>query len=177
MATSSSTPRFSEVIPEGDDRLRKICDNCGFIDYRNPRIVVGSVAVRDGAILMCRRAISPRRGFWTLPAGFMELGEDVVAGAEREAFEEACAAIRVTSLIGVYSIPHIGQVHMMFSAELLSDIAAGPESTEVAMMAYEDIPWDQIAFPTVGAALRDWRSRTSAPLPHASMSADPAYEV
>lgn len=175
MGNAPHTQLFSERIPKGDDRPRKICDNCGFIDYRNPKIVVGSVAVRDGRILMCRRAIEPRNGFWTLPAGFMELGEDVMRGAAREAREEANAEIEVTGLIGVYSVPHVGQVHLMFRANLIGDIAPGPESLEVAMMAYEDIPWADIAFPTVAHALHDWRRLGGNEVPVTAMPPMPVY--
>jgi ADP-ribose pyrophosphatase YjhB (NUDIX family) len=144
---------FRLAIPEGDDRVRRICNRCNFIDYVNPKIVAGSVVVKDGFILLCRRAIEPRKGFWTLPAGFMEEGESVEDAARREAREEACADIRIDRLLAVYSVPRIAQVQIMFRAELVSDYAPGPESTEVKLVRWQDIPWSQLAFPTVVWAL------------------------
>jgi ADP-ribose pyrophosphatase YjhB (NUDIX family) len=130
-----------------------VCDSCGFIDYVNPRIVAGVVAHQEGHILLCRRAIDPRKGFWTLPAGFMELGESVEEGAAREAWEEARAELAMEALLGVYSIPRIGQVQMFFRARLLNTPSAGPESLEVALFRWENIPWSELAFPSVGWAL------------------------
>ena len=152
--TQNTEEDFTLAIPEGDDRERRICNTCGFIDYRNPRIVAGSVVTsEDGRILLCKRAIEPRRGFWTLPAGFMELGETVEEAAMREAKEEACADIRINGLLATYSVPRIGQVQIMFRATLASDIAPGPESLETELVAWKDIPWSQLAFPTVVWAL------------------------
>lgn len=148
---------FSTGIPAGDDRQRRICDTCGFIDYVNPKIVVGSVAVRDERILLCRRAIEPRKGYWTLPAGFMEERETVEEGARREAMEEAGAELEIERLLAVYSIPRISQVQMMFRARLLNEPVAGPESLEVALMAWDDIPWTELAFPSVRWALDQHR--------------------
>jgi ADP-ribose pyrophosphatase YjhB (NUDIX family) len=144
---------FRLAIPEGDDRVRRICNRCNFVDYVNPKIVTGSVVTKGDLILICKRAIEPRKGFWTLPAGFMEEGESVEDGARREAREEACADIRIDRLLAVYSVPRIAQVQIMFRAELLSDIAPGPESQEVKLVAWKDIPWSQLAFPTVVWAL------------------------
>ncbi|MGF1462494.1 MAG: NUDIX domain-containing protein [Maricaulaceae bacterium] len=152
-------PSFSRKIPQGDERERAVCDACGFVDYVNPKIVAGAVvAAADGRILMCKRAIEPRRGFWTLPAGYMEEGESVEAGAAREAREEACCEIAIDALIGVYSIPRISQVQLFFRASLASDIAAGPESEAVALYEWERIPRAEIAFPSVVWALEDWRA-------------------
>jgi ADP-ribose pyrophosphatase YjhB (NUDIX family) len=144
---------FRLAVPEGDDRVRRICNRCNFIDYVNPRIVAGSVVTRDGLILLCKRAIEPRRGYWTLPAGYMEEGESVEDAARREATEEACADIRIDRLLAVYSVPRIAQVQIMFRAELMSDIAPGPESEAVKLVAWKDIPWSELAFPTVVWAL------------------------
>lgn len=150
-------PDFEEKIPPGDDRLRSVCAKCGFVDYQNPKIVVGSVAVRDDKILLCRRAIAPRRGFWTLPAGYMELGESVETGAMREAWEEARARLTLDRILAVYSIEHLSQVQIMFRAHLdNADIEAGPESLEVGLFAWTEIPWAELAFPTVNWALRHW---------------------
>lgn len=144
-------------IPEGDSRERLVCPDCGFINYENPKVVVGSVAIWDGRILMCRRAIEPRRGYWTLPAGYLELGETTTEGAVREAWEEAEARIEIDQLLAVYSIPRIGQVQLMYRARLVSEaIAAGVESEEVGLFGWEDIPWSDIAFPSVGWALRHY---------------------
>ena len=151
-------PKFSTTIPKGDDRARAVCDHCGFIDYQNPKIVVGSVALWKEKILLCRRAIEPRKGFWTLPAGYLELGESVEEGARREAWEEARARINIDRLLAVYSVPRISQVQLMFRATLESEnIDAGPESAEVDLFDWDGVPWADIAFPTVGWALRQWR--------------------
>lgn len=151
-------PNFEQITPPGDDRERLVCAACGFIDYRNPRIVVGSVAAREDKILLCRRAIDPRRGFWTLPAGYLELGETAEEGARREAYEEARARLDLDRLLAVYSVPRISQVQLMFRGRLKSgDIAPGPESAEVALFAWDELPWADIAFPTVGWALRHYR--------------------
>jgi ADP-ribose pyrophosphatase YjhB (NUDIX family) len=155
---SALTQSFHKSTPAGDDRERDVCGHCGFIDYRNPKIVVGSVASFEGKILMCRRAIEPRKGFWTLPAGYLELGETVEEGARREAYEEARAAIVLDRTLAVYSVPRISQVQIMFRAQMETpDCAAGPESLEVGLFAWEKIPWPDIAFPTVGWALRQWK--------------------
>ena len=151
--TDATDGDFELKVPDGDDVERRVCRTCGFVDYRNPKIVTGSVVVRDGRILLCRRAIEPRKGFWTLPAGFMELGESVEEGAMREAREEACAEIEITNMLAIYAIPRIGQVQIMFRAELKSDFAAGPESLEVALFDWKDIPWAEMAFPSAIWAL------------------------
>lgn len=135
-----------------------MCQTCGFIDYVNPRIVTGVVAHRDGRILLCRRAIDPRKGFWTLPAGFLELGESVEEGARREAREEACAELEFEAMLAVYSIPRIGQVQIFFRARLLNDPAPGPESTDVKLATWEEIPWADLAFPSVKWSLDAHRS-------------------
>ena len=115
-----------------------MCQTCGFIDYVNPRIVAGVVAHADGKILLCRRAIEPRRGLWTLPAGFLELGESVEEGARREAQEEARAELELEAMLGVYSIPRIGQVQIFYRARLLNQPSPGPESLEVMLAAWDD---------------------------------------
>ena len=135
-----------------------MCVTCGFVDYQNPKIVVGSVATWDDKILQCRRAIEPRKGYWTLPAGYMELGETAEDGVRREAMEEAGAKVKIERLIAVYSVPRISQVQLMFRARLRSpEIAAGLESEEVGLFEWGDIPWPDLAFPTVGWALRHVR--------------------
>jgi ADP-ribose pyrophosphatase YjhB (NUDIX family) len=149
---------FSLQIPAGEDRMRQVCDTCGFINYINPKIVAG-VVIDDGQgrILLCRRAIEPRYGFWTVPAGFMEERETTAQGAAREAWEEAQAKVSINALLGIYEVPRISQVHFMYRGTLSEDsFAPGPESLEVAWFAYADIPWDQMAFPTGVWALKDW---------------------
>ena len=153
-------PRGPSVpgVPEGDNRERMICAECGYILYDNPKIVVGAVARWEGCILMCRRAINPRRGYWTLPAGYLELGEATSAGAEREAWEEAQAKIAIESLLAIYDIPRISQVQLIYRARLLDQrVAAGPESLEVALFGWDEIPWGEIAFPSVRWALHHER--------------------
>lgn len=150
-------PRIRQV-PDGDNMERLVCPDCGFINYENPLIVVGSVVMHDGKFLLCRRAINPRRGFWTIPAGYMELNETPMDGARREAMEEANADIAIDSLLAVYTIPRISQVQMIYRAILSRpDFAPGIESLEVDLFDWEDIPWDDIAFPSVHWALNHFR--------------------
>lgn len=158
MAKPTSLPTsFTDKIPEDDDRLRAVCDHCDFIDYKNPKMVVGSVAIWKDKILLCKRAIEPRKGFWTLPAGYMELNETVEEGACREAYEEARAKLEIDRILAVYSIPRISQVQIMFRARLIDpDISAGPESEDVGLFLWDDIPWPELAFPSVNWALRQW---------------------
>ena len=149
---------FKRVVPEGDSLERLVCADCGFINYENPKIVVGSVVHEDarpgGRILLCRRAINPRKGFWTLPAGFMEQHETAAEGAMREAFEEATARIEIDALLAVYSIPRLSQVQLIYRAHLAAPhIAAGPESADVGLFAFDEIPWAELAFPSVHWAL------------------------
>lgn len=152
------------AVPEGDTRERLICPDCGFIQYDNPKVVVGSVVRWNDTILLCRRAIMPRKGFWTLPAGYMELNESAPEGAAREAWEEARARITIDGLLAVYNIPRISQVQLIFRASLVSpDVSAGPESEEVALFRWDDIPWADLAFPSVRWALRHWREIGEAP--------------
>jgi ADP-ribose pyrophosphatase YjhB (NUDIX family) len=146
------------AVPEGDNRERMICAECGFILYDNPKIVVGSVARWGDKVLLCRRSIDPRRGFWTLPAGYLELNEAIGAGALREAREEACAAIEIDGLLAVYDIPRLSQVQLVYRARLLDPaVAPGPESLEVRLFAWDEIPWQEIAFPSVHWALHHER--------------------
>ena len=158
-------PEFMRRIPEGDNRERLICPDCGYIAYENPKVIVGAVVADAGRVLLCRRAIEPRRGYWTLPAGFLELGETIEEGAVREAAEEAEVTITLDGILGVYSISRIGQVQVIFRAAIAvpADPAAprfapGPESLEVALFAWEEIPWDELAFPSVRWSLDAWRA-------------------
>src|SRR5262245_11249096 len=123
-----SERRFVRAVPDGDNRERLVCRDCGFIQYENPKVVVGSVCLWDDRILLCRRAIEPSRGLWTLPAGYLEVHETPVDGARREAWEEARAELEIEALLAVYSIPRISQVQLIYRARLLSPaVAAGPE--------------------------------------------------
>jgi ADP-ribose pyrophosphatase YjhB (NUDIX family) len=145
-------------IPEGDNRERMICADCGYILYDNPKIVVGAVVRWGEQVLLCRRAINPRRNFWTLPAGYLELHESTSAGAEREVWEEACARIQIEGLLAIYDIPRISQVQLIYRARLAEEkFAAGEESLEVALFGWDEIPWDELAFPSVRWALHHER--------------------
>ena len=153
-----AAPRFERRVPEGDSLERRVCADCGFIDYENPKIVAGVVAADgQGRILLCRRAIQPSRGLWTLPAGFLEAHEAVEDGARRETWEEARAKVTLESVLAVYSIPRISQVQVLFRARLISDFAPGEESLDVDLFDWEHIPWEEIAFPSVRWALRHYR--------------------
>lgn len=155
---SANEPSFTRRVPEGDDRARPVCDTCGFIDYQNPKVVVGSVASWDGRILLCRRAIEPRLGFWTLPAGYLELNEATAEGARREAWEEARAELEIDRLLAVYSILRLSQVQLIYRARLIRpEVSAGPETLECRLFDWEGIPWETIAFPSVHWALDHWR--------------------
>ncbi|MCH8477788.1 MAG: NUDIX hydrolase [Wenzhouxiangella sp.] len=151
-------PDFSTRKPDGDDREREVCQRCGFVNYENPKIVVGSVATWEDRILLCRRAINPRDGYWTLPAGYLELNESPAQGAVREAWEEARARLVIDQLLATYAITRISQVQLIYRARLSSpDIAAGPESREVGLFTWDQIPFDDIAFPSVRWALEHFR--------------------
>jgi ADP-ribose pyrophosphatase YjhB (NUDIX family) len=160
-------PDFIRRVPEGDTRERLICPDCGHIAYENPKVVVGSVVVApDGRVLLCRRAIPPREGFWTIPAGFLEFGETADEGAIREAQEEAQATICLDGILGLFTISRIGQVQMIFRARFAGAplFAPGPESLDVRLFAWDEVPWDRIAFPSVIWALDAWRANAQGPL-------------
>ncbi len=158
-------PEFVKAIPAGDTRERQVCTSCGFVDYANPKIVVGAVVTDHGRVLLCRRAIEPRSGFWTLPAGYLELNETAAEGAQREAMEEAGADLALDGILAVYDISRIGQIQIIFRAKLAKPgFAAGEESLEVALFAWEDIPWDLLAFPSVRWALHAWHTGRDQPL-------------
>lgn len=143
-------------IPADDSRERHVCESCGSIHYQNPRNVVGSISVYEDQILLCRRAIEPRHGFWTLPAGFMELGESTSAGAARETLEEAGAIVEMGPLYSLFNVPHAEQVHLFYLATMSSaDFNAGKESLEAKLFHESDIPWGEISFPTVKQTL-EW---------------------
>ena len=147
----------SQKIPKGDDRLRYVCDNCGAIHYQNPRIIVGTLPVYGDQVLLCRRAIEPRKGFWTLPAGFMENGETTVEGAVRESWEEARARLSNEKLYRLFDLSYIDQVYMFYLADLVDgEFSAGPESLDVKLFNETDIPWDEIAFGVVVDTLKEF---------------------
>ncbi len=142
-------------MPEGDHLSRFVCEACGEIHYENPKLVVGCVPVHAGKILLCRRAIEPRRGYWTVPAGFMENGETLQQAAARESFEEALARVEIGSLLSIVHVLHAHQVHVFFRAVLEEPaFGAGAESLEAALVAPEDIPWSKIAFPSTEFTLQ-----------------------
>ena len=141
--------------PEGDTLERHVCSGCGEIHYLNPKVVVGAVCRWQGRILLCRRAIEPRAGFWVVPAGYLERGESTEEGARREAFEEAGARIELTGLLAVYNVVRIGQVQLFYGARLLDPhVVAGPETLELDLFDWHTIPWDDLAFPSVHWVLR-----------------------
>jgi ADP-ribose pyrophosphatase YjhB (NUDIX family) len=141
-------------VPEGDSLPRHVCVACGTIHYQNPKIVVGCIPEWDDRILLCRRAIEPRYGLWTLPAGFMENGETVQQGAARETLEEARARVEIGTLYTLFNLPHISQVYMLFRGRLLDlDFGPGSESLEVALVPESEVPWQEIAFPVIKESL------------------------
>ena len=153
-----SMDTFARRVPDGDTHERLVCTDCGFIHYENPKIIVGAVVTWENRYLLCRRAIAPRSGYWTLPAGFLELNETTADGARREALEEACARIDIDTVLAIYDVPRVSQVQIIYRARLLSPaVEAGPESAAVALFSWADIPWDELAFPSVRWALRQHR--------------------
>ncbi len=154
---SSCGEAVESRIPDGDNRPRFVCPACDVIHYQNPRIVAGCLPEWDGQLLLCSRAIEPRHGFWTPPAGFMENGESVGQAASRETLEEANARVDNLRLFAMYSIPHINQVHVFFRARLMdTDFSAGIESLDVGLFKEADVPWDDLAFRVTTLALRDY---------------------
>jgi ADP-ribose pyrophosphatase YjhB (NUDIX family) len=150
-------------IPPGDNLPRHVCDACGTIHYSNPKMVIGCIPEWRDQVLLCRRAIEPRYGLWTLPAGFMENGETVAQAALRETLEEARARVELAEMFSVLSVPHVNQVHIFYRARLVDlDFGPGTESLEVELFAESAIPWPEIAFRTVSTTLRHfYADRTS----------------
>ena len=143
--------------PPGDDRPRHLCATCGKIHYENPKVVVGCIPEMDDKILLCRRAIEPRSGKWTLPAGYLENGETVAQGAQRETLEEAGARIEIIAPYALFNISYVSQIYVMFRAHLLDgNVKAGSESSDVRFYSEKDIPWDQIAFTVIQETLRKY---------------------
>ena len=144
-------------IPEGDSQPRYVCAVCHVIHYQNPKLVVGCIPEWEERVLLCRRGIEPRRDLWMVPAGYLEIGETATQGALRETLEEANARVEIAQLYALYSIPHISQVYLLFRARMLDlDFRPGAETSEVALFAEADIPWDEIAFATVRNTLRHY---------------------
>jgi ADP-ribose pyrophosphatase YjhB (NUDIX family) len=142
-------------IPDDDNRHRYICNSCDTIHYQNPKIVAGCIPVWEDQVLLCKRAIEPRFGYWTLPAGFMELEETSLEAGMRETLEEANARVDVDDLYSVFSLPYVGQVYMMFRSRLIDlDFSPGAESQEVRLFKEDEIPWDEIAFTTIRETLK-----------------------
>ncbi len=177
-------------VPPGDTLPRYVCNACGTVHYENPKLIVGCIPEWENRILLCRRAIEPRHGLWTVPAGFLENGETLAAGAMRETLEEANARVEIIDLYAVYNIPHISQVYMLFRARLLDlGFAPGDETLETQLFTEEEVPWSALAFATVrntlGHYFADRRARAfrlrmgtiepmkpSAPAPHETGQAD-----
>ena len=149
--------KISQLVPEGDNRLRDVCLQCGEVHYQNPRIVTGCLPVYDDKVLLCKRAIEPRKGYWTLPGGFMELNETMEEGAVRETSEEACAQVEVRSLYTVFDVLHAEQVSVFFLADLtMPKFSPGIESEEVKLFSKDEIPWDELAFSTITRTLEHY---------------------
>ncbi|MEZ6131333.1 MAG: NUDIX hydrolase [Planctomycetaceae bacterium] len=158
---------FKARIPPGDSLERMVCDQCNWIHYDNPRIIVTGLCLWEDQVLMCRRAIAPRYGFWTLPGGFMEIGETVEQAACREVREEARAEVQIESLLATYTVPRIGQIHLVYVARLTApQFAAGDESLDVQLfpLTNDGLPWDDLAFPVNHWALRDYLSLEGRPV-------------
>ncbi len=144
-------------IPDDDNRVRHICTSCNRIHYQNPKLVIGAIPAWEDKVLLCRRAIEPQYGKWTLPGGFMENGESTAQAAMRETLEEASARIAIIDLYSMYSLPYIDQVHLLFRAELLDmDFSPGHESLEVRLFSEAEIPWDELAFRPVRYSLEHY---------------------
>ncbi len=144
-------------VPPGDSHRRHVCGQCGAIHYQNPKLVVGTLPAWEDRVLLCLRAIEPRRGKWTLPAGFMENEETMAQAALRETAEEACARVELGEMYTIVSVPHISQVHAIYRARLLDlDFSPGQETLEVRLFSEAEVPWDEIAFRSVGLSLRHY---------------------
>jgi len=147
----------SQKIPQGDTRLRYVCDECEHIHYQNPRIIAGCLPIYEDKVLLCLRSIDPRSGYWTLPAGFLENGETTAMGALRETREEANANAEIVDIYTLFSLPHISQVYMFFRAKLLDlDFSAGEETDDVRLFGEDEVPWDQLAFPVITQTLKHY---------------------
>jgi ADP-ribose pyrophosphatase YjhB (NUDIX family) len=164
-------------VPPGDSRERYVCEQCATVHYQNPRVVAGCLATWGERVLLCKRAIAPRKGYWTLPAGFLENGETTEAGALRETWEEACARVELDDLYTLFSLPHISQIYLFYRGRLQTpDYAAGQETEAVALFREEDVPWDELAFPVVRETLEHFfadRARNEFRIRSRSLVIDP----
>ena len=152
---SSCGHEVETAVPPGDNRPRHCCPSCNTIHYQNPKMVIGTIPVWEDKVLLCRRAIEPRYGYWTLPAGFMENGESTGEGATRETIEEAGAKIMLGEPFSIIDVPQIEQIHMFFQAEMVDPtLDPGPETLEAGLFAEHEIPWDSLAFRTVSQTLK-----------------------
>lgn len=165
-------------VPAGDSRPRFLCEHCETVHYQNPRVVTGCLVTWHDRVLLCKRNIEPRRGYWTLPAGFLENGETAEAGAIRETWEEARARVEVDDLYTLFSLPHISQIYMFFRGRLVApEYAAGEESQAVELFGEDEIPWDELAFPVVRQTLEHFfadRQRQEFPVRSSSIVVDPS---
>ena len=151
--------QVTHEIPDGDNRLRFVCNHCNTVHYQNPLVIVGVIPEYQQQILLCKRAIEPQKGRWTLPAGFLENDESTLDGALRECFEEANAKVIDPELYALYDIPYINQVYVFYRATLANnEFGPSSESTEVALFSEQDIPWNELAFPVVKAVLKQYLS-------------------
>ena len=158
-----------QKIPDGETLLRAVCSACQTIHYQNPKIVAGTIPEWEDKILLCRRAIEPRVGLWTFPAGFMELGESTEEAAIRETLEEAQADIRIHALLGIFSLPHVSQVYVVYRAHLQNlNFKPGAESLEVKLVSLQDIPWDKLAFPVIHECLTRYLNAIQTVIPPSS---------
>jgi ADP-ribose pyrophosphatase YjhB (NUDIX family) len=161
-------------VPVGDDRERHVCDRCDVIHYHNPKVIVGCLPEHDGKVLLCKRAIEPRYGYWTLPAGFMENRETTAEGAAREMVEEAAAVATDTTLYRVFDVPHISQVYVFYRCGIEGgSYGIGPESLESQLFSEDEIPWNDLAFPVVHELLQEFfddRRSENYPVRHSVIS-------
>ena len=161
-------------VPEGDDRERHVCVHCDVIHYHNPKVIVGCLPEHNGKVLLCKRAIEPRYGYWTLPAGFMENGETTSEGAAREMVEEAAAVATDTTLYRVFDVPHISQVYVFYRCGIENGAyGIGPESLESQLFSEDEIPWNDLAFPVVHELLQEFfddRRSENYPVRHSVIS-------
>lgn len=168
-------------VPEGDNRERHVCASCGTIHYQNPRIIAGCLPVFGDQVLLCRRAIEPRLGYWTLPAGFMENGESTEQAALRETLEESCAEVEIRQLYTLTSILHVNQVQMIYLAKMdVAEYGPSEESLEVRLFSEDEIPWDELAFETIRTVLRLYfedRKQNSFPLRHVEIDRNTLYSA
>jgi len=143
---SSCGSAVTRQVPAGDNRERAVCPDCDTVHYQNPLLVVGCVVESEGKILLCKRSIEPRYGYWTIPAGFMELGETLAGGAARETLEEACATVDISHQFATVDVVDAGQVHVFFCGKLVGGYGVGEESLDARLFGEDEIPWDDLAF-------------------------------